>query len=119
MLVAAAVVELRIHGCQSLKQKRGVVRSIAKRVQNRFQIAVAEVDGQDTWQRAVLGLAAVGTDAVRLRGLLQRVFSFIEETHLAEFVVSDVEIVDLPLASFASDFDEEPDDLPPHWTSED
>ena len=48
MIVGAAVVEIYIHGSQSLKQKRGVVRSITRRVRNRFNLSVAEVGGQDT-----------------------------------------------------------------------
>ncbi len=96
MIVGAAVVEIHIHGSQSLKSKRGVVRSIAQRVRNRFQLAVAEVGGQDTWQRAVLGLACVGSDRTRVRHVLERALDFVEELHLAEVVSTDVEIVDLP-----------------------
>jgi uncharacterized protein YlxP (DUF503 family) len=95
MIVGAAAVELHVHGSQSLKQKRGVIRSIAQRVRNRFQLSVAEVGGQDTWQRAVLGLAAAGSDPVRIRGVLEKAARFIEETHLAEVVSVDVEIVEL------------------------
>ena len=49
MIIGAAVVELRIHGSQSLKQKRGVVKSIIARVRNRYNASVAEVGGQETW----------------------------------------------------------------------
>ena len=49
MIVGAAVVELHVHASQSLKQKRGVVRSVVQRLRNRFNIAVAEIGGQDTW----------------------------------------------------------------------
>ncbi|HEY5658932.1 MAG TPA: DUF503 domain-containing protein [Myxococcota bacterium] len=98
MIVGASVVELHIHGCRSLKAKRGVVRSIARRVRNRFNLAVAEVGGQDTWQRAVLGLAAAGSETVEVRKLLDRAHAFIEELHLAEVRNVDVEILDLPHA---------------------
>ena len=46
MIVGAAVVEIHIHGSRSLKQRRGVVRSIAQRLRNRFNLSVAEV-GRD------------------------------------------------------------------------
>ena len=96
MIVGAAAVEIHVHGSQSLKQKRGVVRSIAQRVRNRFQLSVAEVGGQDTWQRAVLGLAAAGSDPVRIRAVLEQAARFIEEMHLAEVLHVDIEIVELP-----------------------
>ena len=96
MIVGAAAVEIHIHGSQSLKSKRGVVRSIAQRVRNRFQLSVAEVGGQDTWQLAVLGLATVGSDRVRVRSVLEQALTFIEDLHLAEVLNTDVELVDLP-----------------------
>lgn len=96
MIVGAAAVELRIHGCQSLKAKRGVVRSISARVRNRFNVSVAEVGGQGTWQRAVLGLSAAGGEAARVRQVLERALTYIEELHLAEVAFSDLEIVELP-----------------------
>ena len=96
MIVGAAVVEIHVHGSQSLKQKRGVVRSITQRVRNRFNISVSEVGGQGTWQRAVLGLAMAGNDARVVRRGLDRACQFIEDLHLAEVLSSDVEITNLP-----------------------
>ena len=96
MIVGAAIVELTIHGSQSLKQRRGVVRSISQRLRNRFNLAVAEVGGQDTWQRAVLGISVAGSDATTVRRVLERTEGFIEELHLAEVCGFDVQIVELP-----------------------
>ena len=98
MIVGASVVELHIEGCSSLKAKRGVVRSVAQRVRNRFNLAVSEVGGQDTWQRAVLGLAAAGSDAVSVRRVLDSAAAFIEGLHLAEVRNVDVEVIELPHA---------------------
>ncbi len=96
MIVGAAVVEIHVHGSQSLKQKRGVVRSITQRVRNRFNISVSEVGGQGTWQLAVLGLATVGNDARIVRRVLERACEFIEDLHLAEVLSSDIELTSLP-----------------------
>ncbi len=96
MFVGAAIVELRLHGCQSLKQKRGIVRSIVARVRNRFNVAVAEVGGQDKWQLSQLGLSAAGGDATIVRRVLDRATDYIEELHLAEVLSVDIEVVDLP-----------------------
>jgi uncharacterized protein YlxP (DUF503 family) len=103
MIVGAAAVEIHIHGSQSLKQKRGVVRSIAQRVRNRFNLSVAEVAGQDRWQFAVLGLCAAGSDAKTVRRVLDRALEFIEDMHLAEVLNTDVEIVHLPYAEVLPD----------------
>ena len=87
IFVGAALVELHIHGSQSLKTRRGVVRKIVQRVRNRFNLSVAEVGGQDTWQRAVLGIAAAGSDRVSVRRVLEKAADFIEDLHLARIEV--------------------------------
>jgi len=93
MVVGAARVELHVHGSQSLKQKRGVVRSITQRVRNRFNVAVAEVGGQGTWQIAELGLATVASDRRVVRERLEKAIDFIENLHLAEVLDQEVEIL--------------------------
>jgi hypothetical protein len=95
MIVGAAVVELHVHGSQSLKEKRGVVRSVVQRLRNRFNVSVAEIGGQDTWQRAVLGIASTGNDRTYVRGQLVKALEFIEDTHLAEVTDSDIEVLEL------------------------
>ncbi len=93
MVVGAARVELRVHGSQSLKQKRGVVRSISQRLRNRFNVAVAEVGGQGTWQLVVLGISTVSTDRQSARRRLETAIDFIEDLHLAEVIGQEVEIL--------------------------
>ena len=93
MVVGAARVELHVHGSQSLKQKRGVVRSITQRVRNRFNVAVAEVGGQGTWQIAELGLATVASDRRVVRERLEKAIDFIENLHLAEVLDQEVELL--------------------------
>jgi uncharacterized protein YlxP (DUF503 family) len=93
VIVGAARVELHVHGSQSLKAKRGVVRSITQRLRNRFNVSVAEVGGQDTWQIAVLGLAVAANEATAARRRLEEAIDFIAELHLAEVIDQEVEIL--------------------------
>ena len=60
MVVALLSVELHIGHSQSLKDKRMVLRRIKDRLQ-KFNVAVAEVEHQDLWQRAGLGIVAIST----------------------------------------------------------
>ncbi len=110
MVVGAALVDLHVHGSQSLKQKRGVVRSIAGRLRNRFNVSVAEVGGQDTWQRAVLGLTVAGTEEGAVRRRLHRMLEAVEEMHLAEVTGFDVEVLLLPFE--VGELGDEESDLP-------
>ena len=103
MVVGVVVVEIHVESSQSLKAKRGVVRSIAGRVRNRFNVSVAEVGGQGTWQRATLGLSMTGNDEATVRRTLARVVDFVEETHLAQVLGQDVEVLRMPLDEAAID----------------
>lgn len=95
MIVGAAVLELHVHGSRSLKEKRGVVRSVVQRIRNRFNVSAAEVGGQGTWQRAVIGIVTVGHEARAVRAALDHVVEFVEGVGLAELTNSDIEILTL------------------------
>jgi uncharacterized protein YlxP (DUF503 family) len=112
MIVGAAVVEIHVHDSQSLKAKRGVVRSIAGRLSNRFNVSVAEVGGQGTWQRAVIGLSMTGSEEVPLRRALEKAVAAIEDMHLAQVVASEIEMIRLPLSEEGGLPTEMDDDLP-------
>lgn len=120
MIVGVAVVELHVHDSHSLKAKRGVVRSILGRLRSRFNVSVGEVGGQGTWQRATIGMSMTGSDEVQLRRALQKAVDFVEETHLAQVLESDLEIIRMPLESegglpFSEDEAAEDEDRP--WSS--
>jgi len=82
------MVTLHLAGSQSLKDKRQVVRSLVDRLRRQFNVAVAEVEEQDSWQTAVLGLAVVSNEAGHAARQLDRVVDAIEQDRL------DVDIVD-------------------------
>ena len=62
MVVGLLSIELHIPHSQSLKDKRMVLRRVKDRLQ-KFNVAVAEVEHQDLWQRAGLGVVAISTTA--------------------------------------------------------
>ena len=78
MFVGVVRVELHIPASQSLKDKRSVVRSLKDRIRERASAAVAEVDHQDLWQRAALGVAVVSGEHKQVDELLQTVRSIVE-----------------------------------------
>jgi uncharacterized protein YlxP (DUF503 family) len=68
MFIGAYRIELFFPASRSLKAKRSVLNSLKTRLSH-LNLAVAEVDGHDLWQRAVLGAAAVSADAKYLDDL--------------------------------------------------
>ena len=115
MIVGAALVEIHVHESRSLKAKRGVVRSISGRLRNRFNLSVAEVGGQGTWQRALIGLSMTGSEEVPLRRALEKAVASIEKMHLAEVVASEIEMIRLPISEETGLADDMDEDLP--WSS--
>lgn len=73
MQVAAIRVELRIRDMRSLKDKRRVVKSMIADIGRSHPVAVAEVDHQELWQRATLGIAAVSTTPGQVERMLRAV----------------------------------------------
>ena len=65
--------ELQISEAHSLKDKRHVVKSLKDRLRSKFNISVAEIDGQDTWQRSVIAAVTVSGDHERAEQVLQAV----------------------------------------------
>jgi uncharacterized protein YlxP (DUF503 family) len=84
MVVGIVRIELFIPGAQSLKDKRQVVRSLKDRLRERVHAAVAEVDHQDLWQRAALGVAVVGPDGGQVHELLNHARRITEEAYAAQ-----------------------------------
>lgn len=70
MLVGVMQIELYMASSTSLKAKRAALSSLKQRIGNKFNVSVSEVDNQDKWQRATLGVSAVSTD----RRVLQKTF---------------------------------------------
>lgn len=96
MVVGAARIELLVVGSGSLKQKRGVIRSVVKRLSNRFSVSVAEVEGQDSREHAVLGVAMVGISHPVIERRLEHLTLFLESLHLAELVDCQVDVMTVP-----------------------
>ena len=67
-----------MHGVHSLKGKRGILGSLCARVRNKFNVSIAEVDAQDSWQAATLGVTSVSNDPVVAGKMLASVLDFIE-----------------------------------------
>lgn len=96
MNVGICTIKLRIPENLSLKGKRQVLKSIIARVRNKFNVSIAEVDDNDLWQLATIGISYVSNDQRHTNEVLSRVVSFIRESRF-EVEVLDYEIEILPV----------------------
>ncbi|HKC70772.1 MAG TPA: DUF503 domain-containing protein [Terriglobales bacterium] len=72
-MIAFLTLELRIEGAHSLKDKRQVLRSLKDRLRSHFNVAVAELDHTDLWQRATVGVVSISDSRDYLDGLMHNV----------------------------------------------
>ena len=89
MIIGAVTIRLYSPWVSSLKEKRMVVKSIVAKVQNKFHVAIAEVEEQDTLQTIVLGLACVAGTVRQADSILDHIIGFIEENTEAE--ITDIQ----------------------------
>ena len=90
MFIGACQITLHLPDSQSLKDKRQIIKSVMARVRNRFEVAIAEVEEQERWQIAVLGLSCVSNSRQHSEEILEHVRRYIEETR-PDIVISNVE----------------------------
>jgi uncharacterized protein len=88
MTVGLCRIQLRLPENQSLKGKRQVLKSLIARLHNSFGVSVAEVDDNDRWQLASLGVACVANTSNHANEVLSSVVRFIETTR------PDLELLD-------------------------
>jgi hypothetical protein len=95
MIVGVCKIKLRIPENMSLKDKRSVVKSIITRLKNKFNVSVAEVDDQQLWQIATLGVCSVSNDSRYANEVLSKVMNFVTNGRF-EVEILDCEIEIIP-----------------------
>jgi len=96
MNVGVCKVSLRLPENMSLKGKRQVLKSITSRVRNKFDVAVAEVDDNDNWQLATIGVCCISNNKRHTNQVLSRVFNFVSDARFeAEILDYEIEIIDV------------------------
>jgi uncharacterized protein YlxP (DUF503 family) len=91
--VALGTLELHLPDVDSLKGKRHVLKGLKERVRARFEVAVAEVDHHDMWQRATLAVAAVSHDSRHANEVVSKAMDFIEDNVEGSVIGMTVEIL--------------------------
>jgi len=93
MLVGLLTLELHLPQADSLKSKRFILKGMKDRIKNKFNVSIAEVDGNDLWQRSVLGVACVGNEAGVITRALGGVRDMILNMPSVELTNSRIEIL--------------------------
>ncbi len=71
MTIGLLTLEIHLPYARSLKEKRMVVQRVKQRLRGKFNVAVAELDHQELWQRAAIGVVSVSSHVGNLRQVLE------------------------------------------------
>ena len=93
MIVGLCTVELFISESRSLKDKRQVLHSLKDRLHGKFNLSIAEVDGQDLWQKAVLGMACIANEGSHVNRVLEQALNVIRSMPTVEVVRTQLELL--------------------------
>ncbi len=94
MNVGACRITLRLPENDSLKGKRQVIKSLVTRLHGRFNVSVAEVGNNESWQIASLGVTCVSNSSRHTNEVVSKVVAFIERSRLsAEVLDYEVELL--------------------------
>jgi uncharacterized protein len=93
MFVCVARLTLQIPDSGSLKAKRQILRRVTDRVKARFNVAVAEVEDNDLWQKATVALAVVGNERRHVDEQMGKIIHFVEEMYVAPLLSRQTEIL--------------------------
>ncbi|MFQ5897719.1 MAG: DUF503 domain-containing protein [Candidatus Methylomirabilia bacterium] len=91
--VAVGTIELHLPEAGSLKSKRHVLKGLKAKVKQRFEVAVAEVDHHDSWQRATVAVACLSHDARHANEVVSKAIDFIESVVDGYIIDVQVEIL--------------------------
>ena len=94
--IGVITLELRLDESHSLKDKRHYVKSLKDRLRAKFNVAVAEIDHQDLWQRATIAVSSVAGEGYHLRKVMHQV-----ERHIGTFPA--VEVIEARLSLHGPD----------------
>jgi len=86
LFIAGAEIELLLYETQSLKEKRQILNSLITKIRNQFNVAIAEINYLDTWQRTSLGIACVSNSSSHAQQQLDKVLNYIEQDGRFEII---------------------------------
>lgn len=91
MPIGLITLEIHIPDARSLKDKRQVLRSLKDKLRAHFNVAVAELDHQDTWQRSQVGIVSISSDESNLEQSLAAVLAESENVLGRDLVSHEIE----------------------------
>ncbi len=94
MTIAVCLLTLRLPENGSLKGKRQVLKSIQQRLHNRYNVSVAEVEHNESWQLAGIAICCVSNSGQHANEVVSKAVAYVESLRLdAEIVDEEYELI--------------------------
>lgn len=93
MIIGVCTVKIRIFEANSLKEKRQVIKSLMGRLKFRFNISIAEVGLNDSWQTSEISFSLVTNDSNHAREVISKVINFIDGDSRVEILEQNIELL--------------------------
>ncbi|HOP32480.1 MAG TPA: DUF503 domain-containing protein [Candidatus Hydrothermia bacterium] len=78
MLIGVLVLDLYLPMCNSLKEKRSVVKRLKDKIRNSFNVSVSELDDQDIWRRTQIGVSCISMNGKDANNILSKIVNLVE-----------------------------------------
>ena len=95
MFIGVLKASLYLSEPQSLKDKRRIIKSLIEKLNNKFNLAVAETGNLDSWNNSELGIVCISNEASTFGRMIASAISFIENqgtvelTHVEKIIPFD------------------------------
>lgn len=93
MIIGACTLKLIIYESNSLKDKRQIIRSIIDRIKSKFNVSIAEIELNDSWQRSIIGFTCVSNSTNHANQIVSNVIKYVDEDSRVEIVEENIEIL--------------------------
>jgi len=92
--IGLCTLDLHLPGIASLKAKRGILKSMLNKLNNRFNVSTSEIDYHDTWQSAQIAITTVSNSNRHVEQMLNKAIVFIETQYPEAMIIKqDIEIL--------------------------
>lgn len=93
MLIGVCTVNLYFPDSHSLKDKRGIIKSLKLRIRNNFNVSVSEINNYDLWKNTTLGIACIGNEKRYLNEVLNELIKFIERQNKLQLINFKIDVL--------------------------
>ncbi|MDH4217264.1 MAG: DUF503 domain-containing protein [Candidatus Aminicenantes bacterium] len=90
MIIGLLTLEIYLPYSHSLKEKRKTLNMIRDRLKRKYNIAFAELDYQNKWQRSKVGLVTLNTQKGMIEKAFQKIIEQVEENIEGEILHKEV-----------------------------